>query len=148
MSWPCQGSRPLTHRELSEPFPFRSGSDWAKAFFWPCVNVYERVIGVCKSYSCSFLILEANSWRLLSCKHILMRLANPPQPHAIHNKHADVLFCSGSWYHSISVCTAHPPPAFLCVCPFSISSIPLVRSNPATLDAVVTKLCVPGSQSV
>lgn len=80
MSWPRQGSRPLTHRELSELFPFGSGSDWAKAFFWPSVSVYERVIGVCKSYSCHFLILEAYSWRLRPCKHILLRLANPPSP--------------------------------------------------------------------
>lgn len=135
----------LTHRELSELLPFGSCSDWAKAFLWPSVSVYERVVGVCKSYSCSFLILEAYSWRLRPCKHTLLRLANPPSP---------VLYIINmlmSWFVAVLVslhqCLHSPPaPSFLgCLSFLHFLHTP---TNPATLDAVVTKLCVPGSQSI
>lgn len=35
-----------------------------------------------------------------------------PQLHAVHIKHAEVLVCSGSWYHSIRVCHSPPVPNF------------------------------------
>lgn len=81
-----------------------------------------KVIRVSKNDNCIFLTLEVYSWTLLPYKHILLRLAGPHLC-ALHNKHAEVLGYTGTWYESIRVCRAHLSPALLGMCLSILSSL-------------------------
>lgn len=66
---------------IVRPFPIWVRLGLGQSFFLvQCECLSKSDWCVCESYSCSFLILEAYGWRLLPCKHILLRLANLPNP--------------------------------------------------------------------
>lgn len=118
----CHGKdRYLRFTEIGNDF-----SIWVKlrlvkiSFGWG-TSIYKCWILCASSSNCSFS-MDPYSLRLLRYRDVL---GDKPIPSfAVHHKHTQVQWCSGSRCHSIEVCTLHLiPPFCACICHFFIHSV-------------------------